>query len=231
MSSILKALKKVEEEKAARQGESADFARSLLRSEHRRRRSGSGALLGMLALLLAVIATLWWSGWRSAPTVQISERVEVLTYPEPTIVADPPVLPTAKEPQVPSVPPLPDAEVLEVVIAAPAIPRPVAPIAPIAPIAPAVVTDLPPAPVAATPVEIPPVQVPVIAQRQSVETAFPQLQLSGIAWQEEREARLAIIDDLPVMEGMMIDGLLVEEILRDRVRFSRDGKIFELRVD
>jgi general secretion pathway protein B len=223
MSSILKALKKVEEERAARQGESADFARSLLRSNHRRRRSGYGLLLWGVILLLPIGA--WWLSRPDAAPVQNPTVIANPLAAEPALVADTPP-PAAAEPPVAAKRLAADAEVVEVIFSAPVIqaasrPGPTVPVSQSLPL-----VSTPAAP------ELPTEQPRQAAERRKAAEPPPlSLQLSGIAWQEEREARLAIIDDLPVMEGTMIDGVMVEEILRDRVRFSQGGRIIELMVE
>ena len=54
--------------------------------------------------------------------------------------------------------------------------------------------------------------------------------VSGIAYRTEREERLAVVNDLPVMEGTVVEGARVEEILADRVRFSSAGRSFEVEL-
>jgi general secretion pathway protein B len=54
------------------------------------------------------------------------------------------------------------------------------------------------------------------------------LVVSGIAYQEDQAGRLAVVNDRPVGEGEEIDGAVVTAILEDRVRFSREGKTFEI---
>jgi general secretion pathway protein B len=73
----------------------------------------------------------------------------------------------------------------------------------------------------------PPASTPSPA-RIETPAAAPHLVLSGIAFYAERDARLAVVNDLPVMEGTVIEGAVVEEILADRVRFSREGRAFEV---
>jgi hypothetical protein len=60
--------------------------------------------------------------------------------------------------------------------------------------------------------------------------AFPELKVSEIHYQYEVENRLAVVNDLPVMEGTVIDGARVDRILRDRVRFIFNGQYKEIRV-
>ncbi len=56
----------------------------------------------------------------------------------------------------------------------------------------------------------------------------PRLVVSGIAYQEDRAGRLAVVNDRPVGEGEEIGGAVVTAILEDRVRFTRAGETFEV---
>ncbi len=56
---------------------------------------------------------------------------------------------------------------------------------------------------------------------------IPELLVEEIVYQADPGARLAVVNDLPVMEGTMIDNVQVVEILPDRVRFSVQGILFE----
>jgi hypothetical protein len=58
----------------------------------------------------------------------------------------------------------------------------------------------------------------------------PSLTLSGIAWNKDSHERLAIINGQPAATGETVSGTLVEEILQDRVKLSRNGKAFELLI-
>ncbi len=60
------------------------------------------------------------------------------------------------------------------------------------------------------------------------QTATPRIVVSGIAYQEDRAVRFAIVNDRALGEGEAIEGALVEEILEDRVRFSKTGTTFEV---
>lgn len=55
-----------------------------------------------------------------------------------------------------------------------------------------------------------------------------RLVVSGIAYQEDQAGRLAVVNDRPVMEGEKVGGAVVTAILEDRVRFSREGETFEI---
>lgn len=52
--------------------------------------------------------------------------------------------------------------------------------------------------------------------------------VSGIAWQEERRGRRAVINGVLTKEGSVVSGARVAEIRRDRVRFSQSGRGFEV---
>lgn len=54
------------------------------------------------------------------------------------------------------------------------------------------------------------------------------IKVSGIAWQEERRARRAVVNGYLLHEGSVIAGAKVTEILQDRVRFSQSGGKFEV---
>lgn len=54
------------------------------------------------------------------------------------------------------------------------------------------------------------------------------LVISGIAWQDERKLRRAVINGQLVGEGAEIQGAKVVEIRENRVKFSRNGSIFEI---
>lgn len=52
--------------------------------------------------------------------------------------------------------------------------------------------------------------------------------VSGIAWQDERSLRRAVINGQLVGEGAEIAGAKIIEIKESRIRFSRGGEIFEV---
>lgn len=72
------------------------------------------------------------------------------------------------------------------------------------------------------PLQTAPLQKPVTG-----ETAFT---LTGIAWNKDSADRLAIINGEPAATGATVNGVIVEEILPDRVKLSRNGLIFELLI-
>jgi len=86
-------------------------------------------------------------------------------------------------------------------------------------------------PVQVQPVQVQPVQVqPAVAQDKdpAVADTVPRLVVSGIAYQENVENRMAVVNDLPVLAGTSIAGAEVVEILPDRVVFSYQGRSFSV---
>jgi len=68
------------------------------------------------------------------------------------------------------------------------------------------------------------------AQRESVGdgAALPEITISGIAWQDERNLRRAVLNGTLVGEGAEVAGARVVEIRENRVRLSRNGQIFDV---
>ena len=54
------------------------------------------------------------------------------------------------------------------------------------------------------------------------------IKLSGIAWQEERRARRAVVNGFLMKEGGIVSGARITDIYQDRVRFSLSGNSFEI---
>jgi general secretion pathway protein B len=57
------------------------------------------------------------------------------------------------------------------------------------------------------------------------------IKLSGIAWQDERSARRAVINGFLLKEGAVVSGAKISEIQADRVRFASAAGTFEIRLD
>lgn len=57
------------------------------------------------------------------------------------------------------------------------------------------------------------------------------IKLSGIAWQDERSARRAVVNGFLLKEGSVVSGARIIEIVADRVRFASSGGTFEIRLD
>jgi hypothetical protein len=66
--------------------------------------------------------------------------------------------------------------------------------------------------------------------RKESATTPPLLKISGIVWHEEPSERRAVINGSFTKEGSVIEGVKVVEIFPTRVRFSHNGRTFEISV-
>lgn len=58
--------------------------------------------------------------------------------------------------------------------------------------------------------------------------AIPAIRVNGIAFQGTTADSVAIINGLPASSGSLIDGVKIEEIQKNKVRFSYNGEKFEV---
>ena len=68
-------------------------------------------------------------------------------------------------------------------------------------------------------------------QKQPAVSTIPppaDIKVSGIAWQGDHRARRAVVNGFLMKEGGSVSGARIVEILQDRVRFSLDGRFFEV---
>jgi hypothetical protein len=75
----------------------------------------------------------------------------------------------------------------------------------------------------ALPPRLEPVPAPA-APKSSV----PTLTVTGIAGEKDSPVRLAIVNGTSVVEGSVVNGVKVEKILPDRVRFSYESRFFDV---
>jgi len=61
-------------------------------------------------------------------------------------------------------------------------------------------------------------------------TTLPSLKLSAIVWYEEPSKRFVMVNGVIANEGSVVEGVKVEEIYPDRVRFSHNGRPFEIPI-
>jgi general secretion pathway protein B len=59
----------------------------------------------------------------------------------------------------------------------------------------------------------------------------PSLVINGIAFQEGSSENLAVINGVTVSNGNVIEGVMVEDIQKDRIRFSQGGESFEITLN
>jgi general secretion pathway protein B len=67
-----------------------------------------------------------------------------------------------------------------------------------------------------------------LTQATVIRPAAPPLKVNGIAFQDESADRVAIVNGVSVSNGSVIEGAKVEDIQKDRVRFSYGGEKFDV---
>jgi len=200
MSSILKALKKVEAEKVSRSDAPVDIARDILRH------SGRGSGTGFRLLLLTFFALVAAAGVIVLLLSGIGEKtVGPLRAASPA--GEGIINPGVEDLQAASAvrDNTPQSSATENLL-----------------------SDKGLRPESSEVFEPHPVGSDAAASEPTALKRIPALIVTGIAYQQDREGRLAVVNELPVMEGTLIEGARIEEILEDRVRFVRDGRTFEV---
>lgn len=198
MSLILDALKKLEQEKAARHSRQVELRPAITgRRDKPTSAPWRQPLLIASAIILAVATTIVVMGRFSQQNLPVAPTTAPVREESPRVVA-------------------PKADV--------ALPAPV----PLIPVRPPVAILTPPVPTKLlTPVVTPPLAPsrPKSIASEMTEPAPADLKVTGIAWQDERIARRAVVNGALLGEGAVVSGARVIEIRQDQVRFSRDGQI------
>lgn len=235
MSSILKALKKLEEQKAPRPQYELDLSSGIMRERRRGRQRRWVIPTGMAAIAVAAaITTYAVMQLQHHPTTGEEARLEAAPAALPT----PPRTPAAPVVQVTGAPASTSSQPTvtpqqKITV------RPAAAVTADAPSAPASVRQQKNAAAAAAlpvrpAVQTGPVMSPATASPPHMEQGdtpadrMPKLKLSGIAWQQDSASRYAVVNGVAVSEGSTIDGAKIDEILPDKVRFSMAGRTFEV---
>lgn len=234
MSLILDALRKMEQDKSSRRGSAQDLRPEVLRY---RRAPAPQRSFPVLPVLVGVVLLV--GGIGTALVLKSHRASDVAASgpaaPASVAVQQAPIAPAPLSVPAPAAP-------------APAVPAP-APVAsaPIdAPVRPAVSEAAPtkrdPEPAAKgkrsraetqPPAAEPSVKparraAPVQAALQPMSAGGGDITISGIAWQDERSMRRAVLNGSLVGEGATVAGARVVEIKEDRVRLSRNGQLFEV---
>jgi general secretion pathway protein B len=198
MSLILDALRKMEQDRKVRLGGSLDIRPEVLSHRGKAHPTTRNPLMIVVACLALLLV-----GVGTGLLLKGSKAVQAPPRAESVsrAVTAPELQPTSIQPPAP-VQPAPST-------ALPARAEPAAPAAP-------VIT--PPSP----PLQNPSIETPPTA------AAEPALAISGIAWQEERGLRRAVVNGALVGEGAEVAGARVVEIGESRVRFSRSGRTFDI---
>jgi len=69
-----------------------------------------------------------------------------------------------------------------------------------------------------------------IQPQAPVKSAVPVLRVNGIAFQDGTSDNVAIVNGVPVSDGAIVEGAKVESIQKNRVRFSHNGVSFEIQL-
>lgn len=206
MSSILKALRRLEEERARQSSVAPEIAASLLRHGARRRQSPLWLWPTVIIAVAAVAAALLWS-WRSAT---VTSQIVTPAASPATIVASAATVGRGGEVIIEEV-----IEQRQPVVLPPS--------APVAIPSPRPVKINPPVQ------KIEPAAIPPVAASKPAAAVIEERQrpvVSAIAWQEESSARMAVVDGLPVMTGEFVGTAQVQEIRRDHILFVEAGTLF-----
>lgn len=281
MSSILKSLKKLEEEKSGQKQGSSNVSQDILKGDSPKRKSKSGPSWVVMFLLVAFVAAAIMF-LRSPAPIPVANTVPPVSS-APTQVASLPGGEQTTQAQTATIdaPPSSATTVQDVVIASKEtaaalkttavalqdtaellkdkviVPKETEVAAPAAS-KPKKVSKPAPKPVAAPvkdvvagepekkidlagafpapPPKIKPVPIPAEARTSVWSLANqkgstkPVLKVSEIHWRKDVRERLAVVNDLPVMEGVVIDGAKVDRIFKDRIRFVVNGQYQEVLV-
>ena len=229
MSYILDALKKLEQDKTRKYRTTGkiNISGELFANDHVRPAEGR-RLKTIVLVSVAILATFvvtWFllkgSGKRSRVA---TEAIVVLPVPgssSPAIIPAPPTAPPQSTPPLTQMP------------AAVASPKTMIPV-PVSAVSPQVALSPPPdededgrrSRRRKTVVAVP-THSSTVARLNQVQ-APADIKVSGIAWQDERSARRAVVNGFLLREGAFISGAKITEILQDRVKFSLSGSVFEV---
>lgn len=227
MSSILKALKKLEHEKAARKPDSFRIDAEILRGGSSHSFFSKGATLAAIALFLCGSgATYLFMKRQGVPEpVRPSQTsiTEVKAVSPAAVVLPPESDKSAPDPIPHQTTPLKSRSGFE--RAEPSKPSSRIKI-PSLQLQPEKQTEGKPRnehaePKPALPAAAPPAAAPIPAL----------LKVHGIAFQDGGANGVAVVNGVAVSKGSMIEGARVEEIQKDRVRFSRGGEAFDIILD
>jgi len=209
MSLILDALKKLEQEIAARKDGELNVAAEILQPERPQPRNKKWTVLLIVAAVSAGLAAFAVLALRGGTDVLKHSFTHTPAAPSTVSqVAMPDPLPPPAPPQKPTELPVarPQADIVKgELLPPPAISRPR------------------PAEAAAN--------KEIDSPGNSSHGSAPHIRVSGIVWQEERSARRAFVNGIIAAEGSVIDGARVVEIYPARIRFSRGGRSFDVSIE
>jgi general secretion pathway protein B len=231
MSYILDALKKLEHEKSRKSRGNGTINISGALFEHERPRpSGTAGWKIALAVVAAVLVT-FAATWQLLRPAKGREKVVAGLAPP---VSPPQLVVETAAPPLPVPPVIP---VHEAPLPAAPVPSPVAPVRASAHSSKPLKAVVQVAPVAEDAAALPTMQElrkrtkeqkGQAASAGQTMAAPADIKLSGIAWQEERRARRAVVNGFLMQEGGVVSGARITDIYQERVRFSLADKTFEI---
>lgn len=213
MSSILKALKKLEDDKATRHPGELRIDAEILRTDSHSRFSSSGLLVTSLFLVALGSGATYMYMKRNIIPEQTSQNVRTLPLPlqNTSPVSRPPeIIPEQLPPEIVIAPAqqhiIPRGEYqkknssqrTETSVVVPK--------------------------KAAAPLTAAPPPLPAASSVKQV----PTLRVNGIAFQEGSSGSVAMINGEPLSNGSVVGGAKVEEIFKNKVKFSYNGDTFEI---
>jgi len=228
MSSILKALKKLEDEKTIRKPDSLKIDADILRGDTPSRFSPFGASIAAVVLFACGSAATYTylKSKTSVPPAATATRTAAVT-PAPATV--PPkavvVTPVVDTPEPVTISPKS--------VAPPLAPKPKQDKA----VKSAPVATPPKMPVKATsesttrtkPTAAATYQQPSLpVTRPAASATSPLIKVNGIAYQDGDSNSVAVVNGVSVSKGSVVEGVKVEEIFEEKVRFSYGGQRFEV---
>jgi len=228
----------MEQERKSRLGSSVDIRPEVLRyrgsaAQPPERRPYLQVALALCLVAAGTGAGIYLKGGRSAAeprTAALAQQAESAsqpqTAPSPSVapIAQQQALPQPAPVPAPAVQPMAAPATTAAAVAAPARSASKAPPAPS-------YTALPPAERAPSAMSRPakPPRAVEVPQAARVDAPAPaDINVSGIAWQDERTLRRAVVNGVLVGEGAQVAGAKVVEIRENRVRFSRAGQSFDV---
>lgn len=227
MSSILKALQKLEQDKETRKTREPDISSAIKMSGVRSKEYPAWLVPCIVVTVAAVSILVTFSlmgGFSShkgstlqtvQQSVQPQQSPEIIQQPVPAASSRQSLLPPEQVPfPNPPVRVPPAGKPLKIPV--PAAPSPHESSAP----------SLPGEPTVSAPETTQDERQPEITEEKPA--AKPKLTVSGIAWQKDSASRIAVVNGSPVSEGSSVGGAKVEQIFPDRVKFFRGGTSFEL---
>jgi general secretion pathway protein B len=235
MSYILDALKKIEREKVKKSqsgGMTSITGDLFMEQAPRTAKSPAGKIVVLVIVVSLIACTGTWFYLRDngvtannklRPYVVATSPVAIAPPSAPTAIPVPAPAPAAVTPQ--TSPP----------VTLPPVPRPVLKdrISPAVPVSAAQSSenDQEELPVSKTRQSTPRTAPISVRQPETTVQVPAEIKLSGIAWQEERAARRAVVNGFLLKEGAVVSGARIVDILSDRVRFSSPAGNFELRLN